>query len=231
MLGRGAMVVAIISFAQSLSAVPYGFDRISGNASQNVESQLSVDVTSYTPAGSQQKVLFTFSNSGPIASSIADVYFDYSSLFLGWQGAGAARNNNHFIDSDNNGGNAGVDFSAEASPANLPGGNTISFAADLGADSDSPVSANGVNPGETLGVILWLASGSSFADVISALNNSSFRIGLHVQAIGSDGQSDAFVSIVPRTPPPVQVPDAGTTVALLGAGMIGIGALRRRLSK
>lgn len=225
------MVVAMLSFAQSLSAVPYGFDRISSNASQNVESQLSVDVTSYTPAGSQQKVLFTFSNSGPTASSIADVYFDFSGLFLGWQGAGATRNNNHLIDSDNNGGTAGVDFSVEASPANLPGGNSISFSADLGADSDSPVSANGVNPGETLGIILWLVSGSSFTDVISALNNSSFRIGLHVQAIGTGGQSDAFVSIVPQTPPPVGVPDAGTTLVLLGSGLIGVGALRRRFSK
>jgi len=30
---------------------------------------------------------------------------------------------------------------------------------------------------------------------------------------------------------PSHVPDAGTTLVLLGAGMIGIGAMRRRLSK
>jgi len=51
----------------------------------------------------------------------------------------------------------GVAFSDPAVPGNLPGANNASpaFVATTGfsADSDPPVQPNGVNPGETLGIL------------------------------------------------------------------------------
>lgn len=172
-------------------------------------SQLSVDVTD--PGGGQ--VLFTFNNSGPNASSIADVYFDDGSLL------GIAS----LIDADDGiGGDAGVDFSQGASPGNLPGGNnaTPSFVATSGflADSDPPVQPNGVNPGEWLGILFDLQAGKTFADAILELESGTLRIGIHVQGF-SGGGSESFINN------PVPVPAA---VWLFGSGLLGLIGISRR---
>jgi hypothetical protein len=159
-------------------------------------------------------VNFLFSNAGPVATSITDVYFDDGTLL------GIALITN----------GAGVNFSAGATPPNLPGGNSLSPAfvttAGFSADSDPPVQPNGVNPGEQIEVRFNLIGGQTFADTINALqlgitNPSSadaLRIGIHVQAIGPDSLSDSFVN----------TPEPGTiSLVMLGLAAIG-GAQRRR---
>jgi hypothetical protein len=84
---------------------------------------------------------------------------------------------------------------------------------------------NGVNPGEWLTIIWNLVAGTSFSDVIAALNlggdqAGSLRVGIHVQGF-SNGGSESFVN---STPAPVPVPAAG----LLLAGALGALALSRR---
>ena len=61
-----------------------------------------------------------------------------------------------------------------------------------------------MNQGEALGVLFNLISGQTYANVISALNLSlatpgvdvsgGLRIGIHVQAIGTVGDSESFVN-------------------------------------
>lgn len=222
-----AGVIAAAGFAAHAGAVTYSFTNVTGNDVANAaagEAQLSVDVTAYAPG----QVLFTFMNSGPLAMSIADVYFDDGTLL------GIAA----LIDADENGGDSGVDFSQGASPGNLPGGNGINFNATSGftADSDPPVQPNGVNPGETLGVVFNLINGTSFADIIAALNlglanpgvdmTGGLRIGIHVQGFANGG-SESFVNGgEPDTPPDV-VP-LPTGVALGAAGLAPIAFRRRR---
>jgi len=193
----------------------YGFTCITNDSATNaaVGEQFTVDVTD---AGTDQ-VLFTFMNSGPLASSITDVYFDDGTL-LSIAG---------LVDADN-GGNSGVYFSQEATPHDLPGGNSIvpPFVTTdpLSAGSDSPVQPNGVNPGEWLGVLFDLQPEKGFADVISAIDlgisnpgsPDSLRIGIHVQGF-ADGGSESFVV----TPAP-----AAVFLGLLGLGAAGM-KLRR----
>jgi hypothetical protein len=181
MRARNLVLVAVVSFAIFAGASPalaLGFSCISNNNAGDCAagtSQLSVDVSD---AGGGL-VLFTFSNAGPLPGSITDVYFD----------DGVLQTIESIINSP------GVAFSEGATPANLPAAGNISppFDATFSADSDAPIEANGVNPGETLGIRFSLQSGGTFADVLDALGDGSLRIGIHVQALPSGG-SEAFVN-------------------------------------
>ena len=205
------LVPAIL--ASNANAYYYGFEQITSNGNTPVASQLLVNVT----AEDTNQVLFSFFNQGPVDSSITDVYFDDGSL-LGISS---------LIDSDDGvGGDPGVDFSVDASPGDLPGGNPIGFDVTAGflADSDSPPPKKGINPGEWLGILFDLQSGASFDDVISQLGDGRLRIGLHVQSIGTNDGSESFVNNMTAVP----IPGA---VWLLGTGLIGTVGLTRKLKK
>jgi hypothetical protein len=147
-------------------------------------------------------MLFTFSNIGPAASSITAVYFDGGPLL------GIASINY----------SAGVSFSQDAAPPNLPGGENLTpsfqVTAGLSADADAPKQPNGVNPGESLGILFALQSGRTFTDILTDMQDSSLRIGIHVQGFSSGG-SESFVN----TPTPV--PEPGTFV-LVGTGLVSL---------
>ncbi len=201
----------LVALSPGALAVSFGFQNITNNNAADAatgEAQLLLDVTD---AGGGQ-VSFLFTNLGPLASSITDVYFDDGTL-LG-------------IASIVNG--AGVSFSQGASPPDLPGGNSISPAfqtsAGFSADSDPPTQPNGVNPGEQLEILFDLVGGSTFADTIAALEagggTGGLRVGIHVQGFAGGG-SEAFVN-APPIPEPSSALLAGFALAVFG------GALRRR---
>src|SRR5688572_29009692 len=170
-LAVAVAALGLLAGAMAANAVPFAFDCISNNNTTNCatgEAQLSVDVTD---AGGGATT-FLFSNSGPLASSITDIYFD-------WLNPGAALSGGSITNY------TGVSFSWGASPGDLPAGNnaTPDFNANIGADSDAPVSQNGVNPGEFVGFTF----ATSFASVLSSLTSGDLRIGIHVQAFANDG--------------------------------------------
>jgi hypothetical protein len=206
---KSFLLISASAVATQSQAVTYGFDCITGNVAGDCsigEAQLTVDVTD---AGAGQ-VLFTFSNSGPEASSIADVYFDDGSI-PSISGIASIDNSD-----------AGVSFSLGSNPPDLPGGNSITpaFNATTGltADSDAPTQPNGVNPGESLGILVDLSSGVSYADLLSDITSMDLRIGIHVQGYATGG-SESFINNVP-------VPAA---VWLFGSGLLGlVGVARRR---
>ncbi len=191
------------SQATSSSPSQHSFVRITNNSSTDVAAQFSVEVIEVVPG----QIRFWYTNAGPVPSSITGIYLTDNSLL----------EIADLIDADDGiGGDLGVDFSQGARPKTLPGGNAISpsFATNesLAINSDAPRASKGINPGETLGVTFNIMNGNTADDVSSSLTNHSLRIGLHVQAIGEDGDSDSFISI----PEPVTI--LFTTV---GLGIMG----------
>ena len=213
---RGVAVCMIAACALPVAyadTYTYGFGCISNNNAVNCAiggAQLFVDVT----AVDTTQVQFRFRNAGPAASSITDVYFDDGTLL------GIASIVNY----------AGVDFSQDATPPDLPSGNSLSPAfettAGFLADSNPPIQSNGVNPSEQLDIIFNLLAGKTFADTIAALNGplnvgDDLRIGIHVQGFATGG-SETFVNTV-------TVPEP-TSVVLFGTALLGVCHILRKRS-
>jgi hypothetical protein len=195
-----AIAGLLAAAAAPAQALTLGFVCLTNNAPADCttgETQLFVDVN---PAGPGQ-VSFVFTNTGPNASSITDVYFDDGTL-LG-------------IATVNDG--PGTDFEQGASPPNLPGGQnaTPPFQVTAGflADSDPPAQPNGVNPGEWVEIIFNLMGGGTYADIVSELASGALRIGIHVQGYAGGGSESL-----------INVPEPGTLVLLA----LGLATLARR---
>lgn len=183
-------------------------------------ASLSVEVIDLGIAGSgAHQVAFTFTNAS--SASLTDVYFDDGSLL----GIASAE-----------GSGTGVDFSQVAAPGNLPGGNNLTpgftTTAGFSADSNPPVSLNGVSQGEWLTITFDLISGQDYQSVIDALalpnggGPGDLRIGLHVQGFPGGG-SASFVNVPDGISVPV--PEAKTYAMLLaGLGLVGFMAARYR---
>lgn len=144
------------------------------------EAQFSASVSDL--GGGQ--VSITFSNAGPQASIIADVYIeDDAGVFISIASV---------VDG------AGTDFEIGASPGDLPGGNeaTPAFAATFSADAEAPTGTggNGADPGESFSLIMTLAGGKSFADAQAAFELGTTRLGIHGLGLGTSGGSEAFVN-------------------------------------
>jgi hypothetical protein len=162
------------------------------------EAQFSAELTDL--GGGQ--ALLTFSNSGPTASI---------SAITG-------------IASIQNG--TGVDFSVGANPANLPGGNEVSpdFVANYSADANPPTgtNGNGVDPGQSVGLVLNLGNGVTFAALEDAIETGTVRLGIHGQGLGASGGSESFVNGGGGS----AVPEPGAAL-LFGLGFATV-ALRNR---
>jgi len=225
-LGAALAAGILVSGAADAALVTYGFACIgaTGNTTTCVagQTQLRLDVTDTDSNGTLTgQALFIFRNIGNQASSITDVYFDDGTLLSIAQVVNST----------------GVNFSQFATPRNLPGGNNLnpSFntTAGFSADSVSPVSINGVNPGEQVSILFNLLSGQTFSNVLDALNGTlthsggepALRVGVHVQAF-ADGTSASFVnSTVPLAAVPLP---AAAWLMLSGLGALSLIKRRRK---
>lgn len=195
------------------SATTLGFDCITNNDMSNSncsagETQLKVEVSDVVSGG----LFFKFTNTGSIAMSITDVYFDVSSTAL--LATPMTITNG-----------TGVSFSEGANPSALPGGGKgWQFSADSNPGNPG-VMTNGVNPGESLGISFAYASDKASGNVYDELSSGDLRIGIHVQGFANGG-SESFVNLPPSETPPIPEP---ATVAMLLAGLGIVGwRVRRR---
>ena len=210
-----ALLGLILGLSTNASAVMLSFGCITNNSLANCatgEAQVSLEVTD----AMNNQVLFKFTNTGPNASFISDIYFDNDNgTNVGTTLLSIASLQNSM----------GVDFDFPINGnGDLPGGNTVGFnttgsgAMALEAQNE-PGAANGINNnGEMLGILFNLVMGKGFSDVVSELANGDLRVGIHVQGFGGGG-SESFVNA------PVPVPAA---VWMLGAGLIGLIGFGRR---
>lgn len=243
-----AVAVLFVSQPASAGMVTLDFTNISNNSGQAaaVATQLKVvvadqfvDLNTLFPsvyantaaneiaAPGSGHLRFIFANLGSIAASITDVYFDDGTL-LGISSIFSS---------------LGVAFDDPATPSNLPGGGSITPAfvtsAGFSADSESPVSTNGVNPGEWLVIDFELINGKNYTSTYDALvlggtnggAADALRIGLHVQSIGTSGDSDGFVNLPPtdvNTNEEVPEPASIVLAAIGGLGAVVAGRRRRK---
>lgn len=211
-----AACVIAAGMAAHAGAATYSFVNITGNNATDAaagEAQLRVDIDAF---GADQ-ALFTFYHDGSTPMTISEVYFDDGHLL------GIAS----LIDRDSTG-DAGVDFSQGASPADLPGGESVGFQATAGflAEADNPAPKWGVSPGESVGIVFDLINGFTFADVIEDMADGALAIGIHV--IGFEGGgSESFIAEGEPIPPVTTIPLPGPG-ALALAGLAPLLTRRRR---
>ncbi|MEE9369806.1 MAG: hypothetical protein V3V05_13240 [Pontiella sp.] len=180
LLFAALLVVLSVSAAR---AELYQFYAITSNDSSGYaqfvgESQLFMEITQI--GGGMFSLVFT--NASSAQSVVSTIYFDYTPEI------------NLDLISINDG--SGVAFtSGRVNPGNLPAGQSLAFAfnSDLGVAANNPSPHNGINPSDSLELILDYDGTESF---ITALNNESVRVGMHVISLGE--YSESFVNVVPE---------------------------------
>lgn len=214
-----ALVVVTVGLSSpAWAAYDFGFFRISNNSSQDIAAQLNVSVAS-PGAG---LATFAFTNSVGIASTVAQIYVDDAAGVLSSmisvssvQAAVSAST---------------LGFAANGSPTDLPGGSSVTpnFAADFRASATSPAPHRGINEtGEAVVLTFSLTGSNVLSDVVDAIQANTLRFGLHAISIGTDSQSDAYVSYGTTTSDSVPVIPAPAAVLLGGIGLLGVSMWRR----
>ena len=194
---------------------------ITNNNPTNVatgENQITVDMLD-----NGSLILGTnITNTGPLAASIVGVYYqDDNGYYNGW---GGDSDGLLFLPST-----PSIEFSKNASPANLPGGQYTcpKFYTDFSAGADCH--ASGINPGQSLEIVMdYVTPGFSegqFPDyLIPAIYNGTFNVGIHVHGF-ADGGHESFVldtgaSVVP----------APSAMLLTIIGVSLVGKLKKRFA-
>lgn len=156
------VITTIILIVVSLSAKAevYSFDSITSYTDtgyQSVANQLTMEVVSYDTANA----VLLFSNAGPVESSVAEIFFEYtgSESYSVSEPAG---------------------WSLKDTAPYLPAGNNVGFYGDFFLNASPPPSKNGILAGDSLTVAMsYLPS----FNIIDALNGGALRVGLHTIGI------------------------------------------------
>lgn len=207
------LVARALLVAASDAGVVYSFSNITNNnpSNVNVAPQLRMTVSD---GGSF--VSFAFDNAATVSSSVARIFFD-SNDALG----ALLRLASPFPSLSYS---SGVQFSRDANPGTLPGGNSLGFDTDYSVSARNPKPSWGLNDANDLLTIKFtLAPSASHGDVLAALDSGALRVGMHVIAIGQASKSDGFLNNPNTNAPPTLVPaPAAGLLGVIGLGLLGL---------
>ena len=197
-LAAGVMVAAALTTAPIRASPVYRLDMFTDNGEYHDDPRVVLEVEVSEESGLAR---FDFRNQSTVLCVIADVYFEQGVL--------------DSLESVIEG--PGTSFSWPASPASLCAGQKLvpPFSTWFSAGADPPSAANGVRPGETLGVRFNLADGAAIEDLYDEIESHALRVGLHVTSF-PDGSSESAVT-----------PEPTTVALLLGPAALAL-AVRRR---
>jgi hypothetical protein len=206
-----SLVVCFVAgvLASSARADIYPFEIFTDNGNhEDYDLDLYVEVTDGGMVDAVSLVDFTFYNDSELYSSIARIYFDDGIILEA------------MVEIING---PGTEFSPLAVPSNIPTASWLDPAFEttdgFSLISDPARPHNGVDYiGEWVTVTFSIAEGSTLEDVISQLNDSILRVGIHIIGLGPEDGSESAVTV----PEPA-------TVFLLGLG--GLALLRKRRSQ
>ena len=196
-LVKSLLAVAGVAAVSAVSAAPasaFNFSNIAGGATDGDAYANNFGFNVINQGGSVFFDIFNYGNAAAPSMFISKVFFDDNRyLSAPWANV-------------NNVGQ--VAFTGGANNDQLPqGGNNFttdySFTRNPGNGN-----ANGIQAGEKLG----LAFVGNYNNIVTALNNGSLKIGLHVQSL-PNGASDSYISSnTQNTPEPLTMLAAGAAV-------------------
>jgi hypothetical protein len=197
----GVCVLLFCLAGATAHATLYDLTRITNNGTGLTfdPGDFTMDVSSYGNGA-----LITFSNNCEFDSVVTAMYFLENDL-LEFDGFAPPP-----VSSE------GVAFSVVTKNANLPAGQPYGFDPKntFAVDADSAAPKNGLNPGESLGLLFNL--NVSYDTLIAAFDQQTLRAGIHVQSLPG-GYSESFISTVPEP----------ATLMLLGIGTMLVQRKRR----
>lgn len=200
------LALAPPAWADSISPLDFGFDRITSNSSEGDQVNLNLNVSQV----SASTLKLTFSNLSGIESVVTQIYFqDLDGMIARYQ----------ILNEQNTG---TVEFESGANPGSLPGGQDIAFSTSYAMGAEKPSPKYGINPNETLTIYVDLQEGVTVAALLAGLNSGNVRVGAHVQSIAG-GTSDSYVSGGGAE----AAPEPGT-MALMGSGLLAGWLVRKK---
>ena len=198
MIGLCKKIAIPVIMILGLSAMPAEalmFEFVDTNS--NIGQGRFVDVTESVTGADEILFMFTI---GPEGLHISDIYFADPTDIL-----------RDMVEIQNS---AGVSFAEDKNPKTFPGGNLIGFITDFSAGAVGAKS-NGLDIGESLGIVFNLENGMTYNDTIVAMQTGDLRIGAHGSDTGTTESSSA--------PEP-------STILLLGTGLVGLVGLKRKFA-
>lgn len=219
------LTAAALAFGMVATADAISFDISSLNTNTDPDAPgtwFSVELT--TTGGATPTGTFAISNLVvPATGTTFENTSKISEVYLGVDGSFF----DYFVATTGVASGTGTDFNLDES---LNGGQqTRSQASWLAAAVGDPAggSASTINPGETLSITYNLMSGVTEQGIIDAFSASPQLLGIafHAQSLPG-GYSEKYEATVLTS-----VPDGGTTIALFGFSLLGLGGTRRLLAK
>ena len=199
-------VVVSLLTSTAQAGFQYGFWAITNNSNANKATGTNQLKLEAFDVGNNQ-VQLLFSNTGSKASSITDIYFDDGQNLL--TSVASIQNS------------AGVIFRTGNNLPTLTGGGGVGFFTDQSLNTESTTIAFGVNPGESVGLTLQIASGHMFGEVVNSLANCNLRVGLMMQGFSGSALTESFMNASTNSSP-VPVTPEPSALALGGLACVGL---------